>query len=493
MSIDQSTLKEHQREGVAWMMEKVGKRQGFVLGDDMGLGKTLQILCVVERLWERGGQSVLVLAPRTLVKNWALEIEKFAPSLPHRLATEAAQAEKLLRASEGKYVVIMGYEMAQRKHRVLRRMYFDLVVMDEAQRIKNKEARISVLCRSLDAGIKTAVTGTPIQNNLMELWSIVETVRPKHFWDSARFKTEIDEPLKRSKLKRASPHDKARGEAINAYLKESIASIILRRTKEEAGVLLPPKHEAIVFCPLSEEQQSLYLEALQDDQTRTTILGKSCPLKTISRLRQICSHPGLVTKTYAGESGKVDFLHRLLQIWEKRSETRKVLVFCQYREMLQIIGRTLALPFAVIDGQTPPSKRIDVISAFGQGAGSEVLLLSTRIGGVGVNIPQANTVVLFDLDWNPFNEEQAKGRAHRMGQVGPVDVFRFICKGTIEDSIYTSQEMKKDLSSGVFHQAPARIKTNPRAFDKIDLCRLFHYSHDPLDVTELGPDRPPRS
>lgn len=494
-------LKEHQIFGVEWMWEKVKKRQGAILGDEMGTGKTAQVLKIAERVWNEIGKSILIVAPCTLLQNWKEEISHFDIKVPVRIVRSGEKGiQRILRNSDEKYILLAGYELIQRREADIMRMYFDLLVLDEAQRIKNKDTKISQLCRKIDARSKICITGTPVQNNLCELWSLMETVKPGHFGDYQRFKTEIEEPLKRSTLKASLPEDRIKGEGIRQHINNLVNETVLRRTKEHLGIKIPEKTEHMVYCSLTEEQQKCYEAALGMDIMRSTVMGKTNPLKTIMYLKGICSHPSAVclesisdttkedfrkenrlktTRSWK-ESGKMRALHRLFFLW--RESSRKIIVFSQYKEVLRILENMCKdIDTYRIDGETRIPKREEIFKEFGNSDGMEVLFMTTKVGGVGVNLQKSNIVVLFDMDWNPFNEEQAKGRSHRIGQKNKVEVYRFMCKGTIEESIQIVQEVKTIISKGVLDGVKSK-----KAFEKVDLCKLFHYSHDPEDVTDLA-------
>ncbi|KAI5170845.1 DNA excision repair protein ERCC-6 [Nematocida sp. LUAm3] len=500
--------KSYQKDGISWMIQRVEERKGFILGDEMGMGKTMQIISVIENAWKEEKRAILILAPNSVLNTWKNEWIKMKAEVPLLiLSANDKNIGETLRKSEGRHVVCMGYDLAQRKGKTLMRMAFDILVLDEAQRIKNKETKISILCRRIDSRIKACITGTPVQNNLSELWSIVDMVSPGYLGDANRFKIEVEDPIRKSKLKRATDEEKQAGKAISIHLNEMISQIMLRRTKNDYKVIKAEVEERKIYCPLTPIQQKLYKEALTYDQTRAAVLGKTNPLKIIAYLRRICIHPLLHINTsteeeiehpkisrripptnfykehpqdvYLKESGKVQMLLQLIDQW--KTKNRKILIFSQYKGVLSILEDVLPIPLLRMDGETSLSKRSEILKAFGTKSGTEALLLTTRVGGVGINIQQANTIILFDMDWNPFNDEQAKGRAHRIGQTQNIEVYRFICKGTIEESISICQEMKKIISQNVLEK-----HQNKKVFDKIDLCRLFHYSYDSMDVTDIS-------
>lgn len=489
LDADWSRMAEHQKEGALWMEQRIKRREGFILGDEMGLGKTFQILSIIHGLWARNARRVMVVAPLTLIANWEKEIEKFrmqiGTSVISSKTTKKEMGAILGSFSRNQTVIITTYEIVVKHIGNFARVYMDAVVLDEGQRIKNRETKVSGSCKQLRADVKAVVTGTPMQNNLSELWNLVDFVRPGHLGDPHRFKAEVEDPIKRSKLKRAGALDKDRGERLQEELKEQMQGIILRRKKSETAVEIGPKKEVIVYCPLSKQQRRMYREALEGEAVRRTVEGKDNPLKTIYRLRQLCNHPCLLeeggcpplsdTEQLIKASGKMRVLVALAEGWKR--ENKNALVFSQSKRLLRIAEASLAARLNVrvhrIDSGVPVEKRAAVIRAFGASGEPEILLLSTRVGGVGLSLVRASRVVIFDMDWNPFNDEQAKDRAHRIGQRDAVEVYKLICPGTIEDAIYSNQELKKSLSEGVLS------KRSPRAlFDKVDLCRLFHFSYD---------------
>ncbi|KAI5160417.1 DNA excision repair protein ERCC-6 [Nematocida ausubeli] len=483
-------FKDHQIEGVEWMWERVRNRKGVVLSDEMGTGKTLQSLEIIQRVWNSIGKSVLIVAPCTLLHNWEKEMEKFQFPIPARIVRSSdTNVVQLVNAADGEYILIVNYELLQKKKSVFLQTFFDLVVFDEAQRIKNHTTWVSRISRTIDAMCKICVTGTPIQNSLSELWSIAETVRPGYFGDYTMFKAEIEDPLKKSTLKHATELEKRKGASIKKHINELIADIVIRRTKKEIfneefkkreGLFVPKRKEYVIYCGFTEEQEAVYNDVLNMDLVKSTVLGRKSPLKSISHLKSVCSHPSLVDKRVTSwhASGKMKVIHRLLFMW--RSSNRKIILFSQYKNTLKILERFIDTHVYRIDGDSPIGKREEIFKIFGSKDGMEVLLMSMKVGGVGVNLQKSDTVILFDIDWNPFNEEQAKGRAHRIGQEKEVEVYRLLCKGTIEETIQMIQDVKRTISKGVLDGVSSK-----KVFDKVDLCKLFHYSHDPTDVTDI--------
>ncbi|KAH9387291.1 DNA excision repair protein ERCC-6 [Nematocida major] len=482
-------LSKHQEQGVEWLWEKVQAKKGAILGDEMGTGKTAQVLAVIERVWSEIGQSVLVLAPCTLLENWRREAAKFHCRFPVKILRSPDEDLSLsICRAEGEYVILTNYELFYRNREAFLGLFFDLVVLDEAHRVKNVKTRITRAAKEVDARSKICITGTPIQNSLAELWSIVEIVRPGYFGDFSRFKEEVALPLKRSTLKSASPREKAQGEIVRQRINSLLGETVLRRTKADVGVAVE-KEEHVIFCPLTESQQKAYERVLGSDvyseRGAKTLLGRGSPLKAVGRLRSICNHPVYAEKemTHWRESGKMQAVHRLLFLWRKSG--RKIVLFSQYREVLRILER-MCRDIGVlervyrIDGSSPISERERVLKEFGGSSGVEIFLVSSRVGGEGVNLQRADTVIIFDVDWNPYNEEQAKGRVARMGQLEKVEVFRLMCRGTVEESVLDVQGVKKAVAAGVLDRVPVG-----KLFEKVDLCRLFHYEHDPEDVSDI--------
>jgi DNA excision repair protein ERCC-6 len=475
-------LSKHQEEGVSWIMSRIDRGKGFILGDEMGMGKTIQILKVLERLYKRGNKSLCVVVPLTLLNSWTEEIDKFGVEIDWvRVRDRKEVPEAIEMVCKSGALVIATYEVISRSIALIKQVWFDLVLFDEGHRIKNRETLLSKRCKEIRSEVKGVISGTPVQNNLLELWNLVDAVSPGYLGDPHRFREEVELPIKRSKIKRVGREERVRGERIEEDLKERIGEVLLVRRKSQVELDIPKKKEILLYSPLSRRQRRLYEETLREEATLRAVKGEESPLRLIHRLRSICNHPALLNKEQPAESdpaaivrdsGKFRVLEALLREWKKKG--RSALIFSQSRRILRWIDLSMdrSIKRYRMDGETPLEERASMVRSFNGSKQMEVLLLTTKVGGVGLNLERASRVLLFDMDWNPFNDEQAKGRAHRIGQKSRVRVYRLLCPGTIEEAILTNQELKKALSDGITSSKRRRL------LDKIDLCRLFHFSYD---------------
>ncbi|MDN7245406.1 DEAD/DEAH box helicase [Planococcus shenhongbingii] len=433
-------LRDYQKTGFSWMKLLAAYRFGGILADDMGLGKTLQsiayIVSVLPEVHKRQ-QPVLVVCPSSLVYNWLNELEKFAPEIQAKIidGNRAARVSALKNLT-GFDVVITSYPSLRMDGTLYRDKQFHTVFFDEAQAFKNPVTQTAKAVKAIQADYRFALTGTPIENSLDELWSIFRVVFPELL-----------------------PNRQAFNELRRQNVAKRIRPFILRRTKKEVLGELPEKIETVQFSELQTEQKKLYaayLAELKHDALKHLTKGSFRKnrikiLAGLTRLRQICCHPALFVEGYAGGSAKFDQLMEIVE--ECRLSGRRVLIFSQFTQMLGIIGRKLGrhgLPYFYLDGQTPPSERVAMCERFNEGEGN-LFLISLKAGGTGLNLTGADTVILYDLWWNPAVEQQAADRAHRMGQKNEVQVIRMLAKGTIEEKISELQEKKKNLIDQVIH------------------------------------------
>lgn len=434
------TLRPYQLRGLHWLafLDRVGI--GACLADDMGLGKTIQLLALL--LHERSGGAAagptLLFAPMSVVGNWEREIQKFAPSLrvlvhhgPLRLTGEA-----FIEAADRSDVVITTYGLAGRSIKDLSRVAWHRIALDEAQKIKNPTAQQTVALRSLAAPRKVALTGTPIENRLSELWSIMDVLNPGILGGAAQFRGRFAVPIEKS------------GDARRAdQLRRLVRPFVLRRSKSDPAIArdLPEKMEMRVYCNLTAEQAALYEQTVADTLKRveaaTGIRRRGLILAALTRLKQVCNHPLHLLKQDGpldDRSGKCERLIEMLE--EVIEEGDCALVFTQYREMGTLLQRLmqdrLRMEIAFLHGGTPMKKRQKMIDAFqDDSAGRRIFLLSLKAGGFGLNLTRANHVFHFDRWWNPAVEEQAADRVHRIGQTRRVQIHKFVCVGTVEERI----------------------------------------------------------
>ncbi|WP_406944686.1 SNF2 helicase associated domain-containing protein [Halobacillus sp. SY10] len=429
----QADLRPYQLTGFRWMKMLSHYGLGGVLADDMGLGKTIQTITFLldEKMKGNMTDPAIIIAPASLVYNWKKELEKFAPKLSVQILTgdPTARQEALNEAAE-KDIWITSYPLLRQDITSYEEQKFHAMVLDESQAIKNETTKTAVAVRSIKSRHRFALSGTPIENSLQELWSLFRTIMPGFFTSKKKFMQL--KPEKISLMTRP---------------------FILRRMKTEVLDELPDKIDTVQYSELTREQKEVYLaylERIQNDIQETIATkgiqrGKLEILAGLTRLRQICCHPGLFLENYEGQSGKLEQLKELTR--ELKEGGHRLLIFSQFSSMLTKMHDELAkegLQAFYLDGSTKSEKRMEMVEAFNEGE-KDAFFISLKAGGTGLNLTGADTVILYDLWWNPAIEEQAAGRAHRIGQEKVVQVIRMISEGTIEERIYQLQQKKRDL------------------------------------------------
>jgi len=431
-------LRDYQETGVKWlsMLDKYGF--GGILADDMGLGKTLQTISFLSSRID-DSKKVLILAPSSLIYNWSDEFAKFAPHLDVAVVYGLKNVRDELIAEEHQ-ITITSYASFRQDVEEYKDNHFQYLILDEAQVMKNDQTKIAQYLRDFEVEHTYALSGTPIENNLGELWSIFQIVMPGLL------------PSKKEFLKLPA-------EKVARYIKP----FVMRRKKEDVLQELPDLIEVAYRNELADSQKTIYLALLKQMQDRIIHAtedeinrSKIEILSGLMRLRQICDTPKLFMEDYEGESGKLESLRELLE--QIQDGNRRVLIFSQFRGMLDIIESELdklGMESFKITGSTPAKERQDMTTAFNNGQRS-AFLISLKAGGVGLNLTGADTVILVDLWWNPAVEAQAIGRAHRIGQERNVEVYRMITRGTIEEKIQELQESKRNLVSTILDGAEAK-------------------------------------
>ena len=434
----QAELRDYQKKGIQWLQMLHHYGFGGILADDMGLGKTLQTIAFLSSQVQ-ADTSVLILAPSGLIYNWADEFQKFAPDLDVAVVHGLKfHRESIL--AENHQIYVTSYATFRQDSEIYRDLSFDFLFLDEAQVMKNAQTKIAQSLRRFVVPSVFALSGTPIENHLGELWSIFQIVLPGLL------------PAKKEFMKLST-------ERVAQFIKP----FVMRRKKEEVLTELPDLIEVVYKNELEDQQKAIYLAQLQQMQERLGQVSDSEfqrnrveILTGLMRLRQICDTPALFMEDYQGESGKLDSLRDLLvQIAEGG---HRVLIFSQFRGMLDRIEQELpdlGLTSFKITGSTPSQERQEMTKAFNRGE-RDVFLISLKAGGVGLNLTGADTVILVDLWWNPAVESQAIGRAHRMGQEQAVEVYRLVTRGTIEEKIQELQEKKKNLVSEILDGTESR-------------------------------------
>jgi SNF2 family DNA or RNA helicase len=431
-------LRDYQVQGFKWMKALASYEFGGVLADDMGLGKTVQSIAFIVSELDNiriSKQPALIVCPSSLTYNWLHEMMTFAPDI-QALVIDGNQAmrKELRRDLHDIDVLITSYPLLRQDLSWYEKQTFHTVFFDEAQAFKNPMTQTARAVKKIKAAHRFGLTGTPIENSQEELWSIYHVVFPQLFRGLEEYSY-----LNRKDISRR------------------VRPFLLRRLKGDVLTELPGKREALEFSELLPEQKELYaaflaklrFDTLKHLDKESFRKNRIRILAGLTRLRQICCHPGLFVDGYTGSSAKFEQLLQLLE--ESRLSGRRVLIFSQFTKMLEIIGRELTMQgqtYFYLDGNTPSEERVELCDRF-NGGERDVFLISLKAGGTGLNLTGADTVILYDLWWNPAVEEQAAGRAHRMGQKSTVQVVKLIARGTIEEKMNELQEKKRDLITDI--------------------------------------------
>ena len=449
-----ATLRPYQVEGFRWLSMLWDTGLGGVLADDMGLGKTVQMLAMVLRARERGEleHPALVVAPTSVLSTWAGEAARFAPGLEVAVVDRTrGKARRSLDDAVGDAdLVITSYTVARIDEEHWRSRPWSAVVLDEAQFVKNHQAKTYQAVRRLTARAKFAITGTPLENSLMDLWSLLSIVAPGLYPRPRHFTEQWANPVERD-------GDRER----LATLRRRIRPLMLRRTKESVAAELPPKQEQVLTVDLHPRHRAVYDRHLQRERQRLLGLiddldgNRMAVLRALTALRQLALDPALVDDEYAGlaSSAKVDAL--VEQLGELADEGHRALVFSQFTGFLAVVRRRLeeeGIGYEYLDGST--RNRPERITAFREGA-APVFLISLKAGGFGLTLTEADYVFVLDPWWNPAAEAQAIDRTHRIGQTRPVNVYRMVSRNTIEEKVVALQERKRDLFARVVDEGAA--------------------------------------
>ncbi|MEO5802790.1 MAG: DEAD/DEAH box helicase [Verrucomicrobiota bacterium] len=463
----QAELRPYQKDGFDFLCHLTHHKLGGILADDMGLGKTLQTLAWLS--WLRSQhlkdlKPALVICPASVLHNWRREAEKFTPHLKVLVLESGAARHNLRQQIPQHDLIVTNYALLRRDLEALQKFSFRAVVLDEAQFIKNPDAQVTQSVKQLEASQKLALTGTPLENRLLDLWSIVDFIQPNFLGTQEHF-TETYEP--RPSAERAATRDgemedsksHVPGSELEARiarrkLSSKLRPLMLRRLKKQVAKDLPDRIEERRDCDLGEAQRKLYLAELRRsrEQVMQSVaekgLGKSTihVLAALTRLRQICCHPQLVGNDSA--SGKTETLFELLE--PLLADNQKVLIFSQFVQMLKLLEkecRQRNISTHILTGET--KDRQSVVNAFQEQSGGSLFLLSLRAAGTGLNLTTASYVVLYDPWWNPAVEAQAIDRSHRIGQTRTVNAYRLIAPGTVEEKIWDLQQRKAQTIADV--------------------------------------------
>ena len=444
----QAELRPYQKDGFDFLAHLVQIKLGGILADDMGLGKTLQTLTWLGWLKERNTKNPkpsLVICPASVLHNWRREAEKFTPNLKVLVLESGAARHNLRKQIPQNDIIVTNYALLRRDLEELNKFAFRAVILDEAQFIKNPGAQVTQSVKQLKSENRIALTGTPLENRLLDLWSIVDFVQPGYLGNQEQF-LDTYEP----RGENAESEQRIARKRLSAKLRP----LLLRRLKKHVAKDLPDRIEERLDCPLGDEQRKLYLAELRRsrDQIQQAVAeqglnkSKMHVLAALTRLRQVCCHPSLVGNDTA--SGKTETLFELLD--PLVADGQKVLVFSQFVQMLHILEKECQarnIPTHILTGQT--KDRQSVVNAFQADKGAGIFLLSLRAAGTGLNLTNASYVVLYDPWWNPAVEAQAIDRSHRIGQTQTVNAYRLIAPGTVEEKIWELQQSKAQTIADV--------------------------------------------
>ena len=457
------TLRNYQKAGFKWLCMLDYYGFGGILADDMGLGKTLQTLTYIAHLRKTRPEPVLVAAPTSLIYNWLAEADKFLPGMKVLLLegnkkTRLAQISTISEAE----LVVCSYAVLRQDIKELRTNAFSAFFIDEAQFIKNPLTQTARAVKKINAQRHFALTGTPIENGLSELWSIFDFLMPGYLFNQRQFQDALELPIMREQ-----------DEAALAQLRLLTEPFILRRLKKDVLKELPDKIETELLCDMTAAQDKLYFAYLSGARQELGQIRDEAEyrksqmqvLTLLTRLRQLCCHPALFLNQYDGGSGKLDALDELLDRLMEGGHNS--LIFSQFTGLLHLVEERLKakqLPYYYLDGAVPAKERLNMADRFNSGA-VPIFLISLRAGGTGLNLTGADTVIHLDPWWNPAVEDQATDRAHRIGQRKVVQIFRFISRGSIEEKITALKDEKRQLVSSV-------IQSGEDGLQKLSLAEL---------------------
>ncbi|KAF2633730.1 hypothetical protein BU25DRAFT_11938 [Macroventuria anomochaeta] len=521
----------YQKTGVQWLWELFQQNVGGIIGDEMGLGKTIQAISFVAGLHysKRLTKPVIVVCPATVMKQWVSEFHRWWPALrvsilhtsgsgmlntqredryeremelrsygdyDTTLTGAGKAANKIIKkAKRDGHVLVTTYSGLQTYSEFLTATEWECAILDEGHKIRNPNTAITIHCKELRTPNRIILSGTPMQNNLSELWSLFDFVFPMRLGTLINFRNQFEFPIKRGGYANASNLEFETAIQCAETLKDAISPYLLQRFKVDVATDLPQKKEQVLFCKLTRQQRQAYEGFLQSEDMKSIASGKRQMLYGVDYLRKICNHPDLTEhKTLSrqpgydygapNKSGKMQVVKELLSLWRKGGH--KTLLFAQHRIMLDILQKFLDhLPdinYRRMDGETPIKDRQDLVDEFNKSPDLHVFLLTTKVGGLGVNLTGANRVIIYDPDWNPSTDIQARERSWRLGQKREVEIYRLMSAGTIEEKIYHRQIFKQFLTNKVLKDPKQR-----QTFQMSDLHDLFTLGGETADgETETG-------
>ncbi|KAI4746437.1 hypothetical protein E4T50_03229 [Aureobasidium sp. EXF-12298] len=524
-------LFDYQKTGVQWLWELYSQQVGGIIGDEMGLGKTVQIISFIAGLHysKKVTKPILIVCPATVMKQWVNEFHRWWPplrvSILHTSGSGMLDVRRedkleddldnfdydgnLIKPSKSNksakrivdkvqrdgHVLVTTYSGLQTYAEYLIPMEWEYCVLDEGHKIRNPNTAITIYSKEIRTHNRIILSGTPMQNNLTELWSLFDFVFPMRLGTLVSFKQQFETPIKQGGYANASNLQVETAMKCAETLKDTISPYLLQRFKVDVASDLPKKSERVLFCKLTKPQRDAYEYFLNSGDMTAILAGKRQALFGIDILRKICNHPDLTEhKTLsikpdynygnANKSGKMQVVKALLEIWKKNGH--KTLLFAQHRIMLDIlekfVGEMGGINYLRMDGNTSIKDRQTLVDKFNKNPDLHVFLLTTKVGGLGVNLTGADRVIIYDPDWNPSTDVQARERAWRLGQKREVEIYRLMTAGTIEEKIYHRQIFKQFLTNKILRDPKQR-----QTFQLRDLHDLFTLGEASADgQTETG-------
>ncbi|XP_027094820.2 protein CHROMATIN REMODELING 8-like [Coffea arabica] len=519
-----SKLFDYQRVGVQWLWELHCQRAGGIIGDEMGLGKTIQVIAFLGSLhFSFMYKPSIIICPVTLLRQWRREVQKWYPRFHVELLHDSAQdapgmkkqksssesddeeflgsdieetlpskttkkwdslINRVLRSDAG--LLITTYEQLRLLGEKLLDIEWGYAVLDEGHRIRNPNAEITLVCKQLQTVHRIKMTGAPIQNKLSELWSLFDFVFPGKLGVLPVFEAEFAVPISVGGYANATPLQVSTAYRCAVVLRDLIMPYLLRRMKADVNAQLTKKTEHVLFCSLTAEQRSVYRAFLASSEVEQILDGSRNSLYGIDVMRKICNHPDLLEREHSCKnpdygnpvrSGKMKVVAQVLKVWKEQGH--RVLLFTQTQQMLDILENfvvAVGYTYRRMDGLTPIKQRMALIDEFNNSDDVFIFILTTKVGGLGTNLTGADRVIIFDPDWNPSTDMQARERAWRIGQTKDVTVYRLITRGTIEEKVYHRQIYKHFLTSKILNNPQQR-----RFFRSRDMKDLFTLNDDEKD------------
>ena len=525
------SLFDYQKTGVQWLWELYSQQVGGIIGDEMGLGKTIQAISFLAGLHysKKITKPIIIVTPATVMRQWVNEFHTWWPpfrvSILHTsgsgmmnlgresraeyqlvsqeysvvrkkpLSKSDKAAQRIVdRVVEEGHVLVTTYSGLQTYSELLTPVEWEYAILDEGHKIRNPNTAITIYCKELRTANRIILSGTPMQNNLIELWSLFDFISPLRLGTLVNFRQQFETPIKHGGYANASNLQVQTASRCAETLKDTISPYLLQRFKVDVAADLPKKTEQVLFCKLTKLQREAYETFLASDDMKSILNGKQQVLFGIDILRKICNHPDLqdhrtltIKSGYdygrGDKSGKMVIVKELLDMWKKGGH--KTLLFAQHRIMLDILEKYIrsigGINYRRMDGNTPISTRQDMVDQFNNDPDIHVFFLTTKVGGLGVNLTGADRVIIYDPDWNPSTDIQARERAWRLGQKREVQIFRLMIAGTIEEKIFHRQIFKQFLTNKILKDPKQR-----QTFQLKDLHDLFTLGSIDEEVTETG-------